>query len=77
MLTLGVAALAAGRAVTAVFPQRLVALEGGAVGECDLLELPIVLAIDQSIDPSDGAIGLGSLAPVDLDGAALAPWQRS
>jgi hypothetical protein len=77
MRTLAIAALAASRAVTAVFPQRLVALEDGAVGECDPLGLAIVLAIDESIDASDRAIGLASLAPFDLDGSALKSWQRS
>lgn len=76
MLTSPLAALATSRAVTAVFPQRLVALEDGTVGECDPLDVAIVLAIDESIDPRNGAIGLGPLPPFDLDGTALTPWQR-
>ena len=77
MLTLAVTAVAAGRAMTAMFLQRLVALEDGAVGEYDPLDVAIVLAIDESIDPSEGAIVLGSLAPFDLDGAALTSWKGS
>jgi len=60
-----------------MFPQRLIAFEDGAVGQYDLLDVAIVLAIDQPIDASDGAVVLGSLAPFDLDGSALTPWQRS
>jgi hypothetical protein len=56
-----------------MLPQRLIVFEDGAVSEYDLLDVAIVLAIDQSIDASDGAIVLGSLAPFDLDGSALTP----
>lgn len=57
--------------------ERFVALNDGAIGQRHLLCVAIILLVNESIHFGECSIGLTALAPLDLDGPALAPGKSS